>query len=481
MTQTYRVTSLCALGLLVACAGACTPDGADPGTPAPSNAATGEEGDDSISTDSQFSGIFLDHLVRTRLKQANISPVEAPPPQDATQVALGRDLFFDKELSGTRSISCGTCHHPLLGSADGQSLSRAQGAFGLGPSRVQGPLSQFLPRNAIDLWNRGTPQWTTMFWDGRLGGTRETGFFSPAGDQTPQDFTNALAAFVIIPVTPREEMRGFVDELDRLGNFNELGVIADDDFEGIWEGVMARVLAIENYRARFRDAFPAVAQDQFNIVHLANAVGAFMTDAFTALDSPFDRYLGGSSAALSDDAKRGALLFYGRASCSNCHGGNLQTDFGFHNIASPQVGGGRGADAPLDVGRERVSNDPADRFKFRTPSLRNTELTGPWMHNGAFADLEDAVRHHLNPQASLFNYDPTQVEPELVGTEVTDPAVLQSLLATRSPALAVKGPPLSNQEVRQLMAFLSSLTDPASLNQFDLLPQTVPSGLPVAD
>jgi cytochrome c peroxidase len=227
--------------------------------------------------------------------------------------------------------------------------------------------------------------------------------------------------------------------------------------------------------------YPDVPEGQYTVVHLANPVGAFMTAAFTALDAPFDRYVAGDDAALSESAKRGGALFYGRASCSSCHSGGLQIDQGFHNIAAPQVGTGKGDEAPLDYGRGRITGEVADRFKFRTPSLRNIELEGPWMHNGAFANLEDAVRHHLDPASSLRAYDDSQMEPELIGTYQGSKETIDLLLSTVDPALPVKGAPLTDKDVADLMAFLSSLTDPASLNLLHLIPDSVPSGLPVYD
>ncbi len=421
----------------------------------------------------------LDAELRALLDSEGVTEVESPQAQDPALVELGQLLFFEKEISGRRNISCATCHHPLLGSADGQSQSRGQGGVGLGPQRVHGPDSLFLARNALSLWNRGVPGWDVMFWDGRLGGNPTDGYFSPAGDATPQEFSNALAAFSIIPLTPDEEMRGFPDEPDVFGEVNEMAHLTNDDFAEIWPMVVDRAMAVPEYQQRFQAVFPEAAE--INIVHLCEALGAFMTDAFTALDSPFDRYLAGDDAALSDAQKRGALLFYGRANCGSCHSGGLQTDMLFHNVATPQVGTGRPEDAPLDLGHFRVSDDDADKYKFRTPSLRNIELEGPWMHNGAYAELEDVVRHHLDPEGWLLAYDDTQVEPELAGSLQSSPELMDDLLNRLDPALAVEGEPLSDDDVADLMAFLSALTDPSSLNLFHLIPAEVPSGLPVDD
>jgi cytochrome c peroxidase len=422
-----------------------------------------------------------DFALRKLLVSQRVFPVRPGPPQDPKRVAVGRALFFDKELSGPRNISCATCHHPTLGSADAQSQSRAQGAVGLGKNRKLTPGTEFLPRNALSLWNRGVPEWETMFWDGRLGGNRRDGFFSPAGNLTPQGFSDALSAFAIMPVSADEEMRGFPGQKDRLGNENELSTLKDDDFVQIWDGLAARINAIPKYRSMMKAAFPRVAEGKHSFVDIANALGAFMGEAFTALDSPFDRYLKGRSSALTEAQKRGAALFYGRANCSSCHFGALQTDQGFHNIASPQVGSGRGEDVPLDAGRSRVSNQPEDKFKFRTPSLRNIELEGPFMHNGAFVSLEATVRHHLNPAKSLATYVDDQVEPELRGKFQNDAATIAALLNTVDPQLAVKGAPLTETEIQELLQFLSALTDPSSRRLERLVPETVPSGLPVVD
>ena len=423
----------------------------------------------------------IDILLRGQLRRLKVRPVRPPPRQDPAKVELGRNLFFDRELAGPRNISCATCHNPLLGSADGQSQSRGQGAIGLGPARRQDgeQFFEFLPRNALSLWNRGVPGWDVMFWDGRLGGTREEGFFSPAGPDTPQDVANALSLFTVIPITPAQEMRGFPGQKDIFGNVNELEGLTDTDFVQIWDKLIDRIVAIPGYVDLLQAAFPDTPAEEITISQLSDALGAFQTEAFTALDAPFDRYLAGDNRALSDAGKRGALLFYGRANCADCHAGALQTDFQFHNIAAPQIGGGRPGFEPLDLGFAETTGEPTDRFKFRTPSLRNIELEGPYFHNGAYADLEDAVRHHLDPIGALRSYDPSQVEPELVGTLVDDRGVEAELIETLDPALRVSGRPLSDADVDDILEFLAALTDRASLNTFELIPDRVPSGLPL--
>jgi cytochrome c peroxidase len=425
-------------------------------------------------------GRALDRELRAVVRGSGISPLDPSPTSEPAKVALGQALFFDKELSGNRDVSCATCHHPRMSTADGISLSIGTGGGGLGPDRTLGSGRDFIARNATDLFNRGLPEWSTMFWDSRVNGTPEIGFHSPAVGQLPPGLDNVLAAQVLFPVTSNEEMRGEPGDRDTLGNPNELASIMDEDFAAIWDGLMARLLSLPEYRELFAAAYPDVPMDQLGFQHAANAIAAFEIDAWTYFDSPWDRYVAEDDGALSDEAKRGALLFYGKAGCGECHAGNLLTDQEAHNMAVPQLGPGKDDEAPLDIGRARVTHYPGDMFAFRTPPLRNVELTGPWMHNGAYATLEGAVRHMLAPQLSLQAYDPAQLVPELAMVLHDDPAAIELLLATLDP-LAVTPVALSDEEFNDLMAFLRAFTDPAALDLQQDIPASVPSGLTVED
>ena len=127
----------------------------------------------------------LDQQLQQAMIQAGCSPVDPGPMPAAAKVALGQALMFDKEISGNRDISCATCHHPLLHTSDGLSVSIGTGGRGLGPARVLGAGRNLIPRNAPEVFNRGLPEWRTMFWDMRVSGTADTGFLSPAGESAP--------------------------------------------------------------------------------------------------------------------------------------------------------------------------------------------------------------------------------------------------------------------------------------------------------
>ncbi len=398
------------------------------------------------------------------------------PSTDPAKVALGKSLFFDKLLSGNRNISCSTCHTPTAFTGDGLPLAKGQGGEGLGLSRSAlvgddgSPV--LIPRNSPEIFNRGN--FTTMFWDARVADNGDGTFTSPAGDRLPEGLDGALAVQAMFPVTSGDEMRGTAGD-------NELANIAVDDLVSVWAGLMARLLANDEYVSLFAAAYPDVLADDLNFGHAANAIAAFEIEHWTLDDSPFDNYLNGDTSAMSDSAKRGAILFYGSANCSSCHSGSLLTDELFHNRVVPQLGPGKGNDDDGlgDYGRANVTSDDGDRYKFRTPPLRNVAATGPWMHDGAFTTLEAAVRHELDPQTSATNYDASQLPDEFAavyrGNKTAD------IIAAADP-VDTAAIDLSDSQVADIVSFLQALTSPsiATLSINDI-PQSVPSGLPLAD
>ncbi|MDW8326546.1 MAG: FG-GAP-like repeat-containing protein [Anaerolineales bacterium] len=420
-----------------------------------------------------------DARLRALMEQAGVRRPTLPPAPRAELVKLGEALFWDPELSGNRDISCATCHHPLKGTGDNLSVSIGTGGVGLGEQRIRlEERRDFIPRNASPLFNLGYLEWKVLFWDGRLSGTPATGFDTPASDRLPAGLDNLLAAQAMFPVTSRDEMRGLRGDVDIFGRPNELAMLPDYTARPIWSALMKRLLAIPGYVELFRAAYPDVPVEELGFQHAANALAAYQSVTFTFEDSPFDRYLHGETDAFTEAQKRGALLFYGEAGCATCHSGGLLTDQKFHNLAVPQLGDGKGREQPFDFGRARETGNDCERYAFRTPPLRNVAITGPWMHNGAFTTLEAAVRHHLNPEASLRAYDPEQLAPNLRETCQDDPAVLASILKTKS-ANASERAALTDNQIRDLLAFLESLTSPSALNLSHTIPASVPSGLPV--
>jgi cytochrome c peroxidase len=425
----------------------------------------------------------IDAELRHSLGRWGTVPIGPTPAQPPALVDLGQALMFDKVLSGNRDIACATCHNPVTDAGDGLALAIGTGGSGLGRSRTLGPGRQFIPRNAPTLLNTGlgTPY---LFWDGRVSGFGFGGggpFQTPAGNALPSGLPTLLAAQAMFPVMNREEMRGAPGDHDRFGNPNELAQFGDSDFVGLWQAVMQRLLAIPEYVSKFNAAFPGTPTSALGFEHAATAIAAFETQALTRTDSPFDRYLQHDDAAMTAEQKRGALLFFGdTARCAGCHGGPLLGGQNFANAGVPQLGPGVGNGAPLDLGRGELFNQEFYKFAFRATPLRNVELTAPYMHDGAFADLEAVLKHYNDVPRALREYDASQLPSALQqmyhGDDATIAAVRANLDSRLTQPLG-----LTEVEIRELVAFLKALTDPSARDLTSLIPVRVPSGLPVQE
>jgi cytochrome c peroxidase len=425
----------------------------------------------------------IDNQLRQLLNDQGVGPLDPGGGHSQAQIALGQALFFDRELSGNRDTSCATCHHPFLATGDGLALpvgTAPENPGALGFDRIKGTDREFVPRNAPEVFNRGSSLWKSMFWDSRVLEDENGNFKSPAGDQLLPGLNSVVYIQAMFPVTSRDEMRGRDGDLTFEGDVNEIAQIPDQDLHGIWSALMNRLLAYEEYRNMFAAAYPSKPLSEMTFAHVANAIGAFEIDAFTMLDSPFDRYLAGENSALSQRQKQGAMLFYGRAKCASCHSGSLMTDQRHWGLAVPQLGPGKAPYGPYDAGRFLINNDARDAFAFRTPPLRNVAKTGPYMHNGAFKDLKSAIEHHANPLVSLLTYRPrNQLDQiELRSTVLRDWRTMLLLATTLDGGQLPRR--LSRRDVLDLEAFLESLTAPDLEARLEAtIPDHVPSGLPV--
>lgn len=416
---------------------------------------------------------LIDDL-RDALDDAGVVAIPEPPQASDELFDLGQALSFDKILSGPRDISCLTCHHPSLGSDDDRALPLGVGGVGLGQDRIGGP---DIPRNAPELFNRHALD--TMFWDNRVVSDGSGGFITPAGPALTQEMVDTftfgvLSAQAMFPVTSREEMRGEVGT-------SELGDLADTDFTGIWDALMVRLGAIPSYVQMFEAAYPGTDFDDMTFAHAANAMAAFEAIGFATTDSPFQQFVAGDDRALSRRELQGGIAFFDLG-CGECHNGPMLSDEQNHNTALAQLGPGKG-DGPTgadDFGRERVTGDPDDRYAFRTTPLFNVELTGPYGHAGQFAELRDHIAHYIDPASSLREYEVSaHVDEEALWPLVLDNA--EAILATLSRRTAARIRGSGDEPVRLIERFLTSLTGDSATSRADLVPPSVPSGLPVAD
>lgn len=409
-------------------------------------------------------------------------PYDEPefPEHDSALIELGQLLFYDPVLSGSKTVSCATCHHPNHATGDGVSLGLGDGGVGLGPDRIvdaKNPPEQRIPRNAPPLFNLGATEFTVFFHDGRLeqDTSRPSGIRTPLGKEMEAGFASALSAQSMFPVLSSDEMAGHYAEND-VAQAVRQGLITGPG--GAWDILSKRIETIPEYRARF-DA--VIGPEPIAFTDISDALAAFLDFEWRGVASPFDLYLR-NGIEMEPAAMRGMDLFYGKADCAACHSGRFQTDHDFHAIAMPQIGPGKAArfeSHARDTGRMRVTGDPADAYAFRTPPLRNITQTAPYGHGGAYATLEGVVRHHLDPVAALVSYDIEQaILPRM---KVDDLRVLNDTEEMQAIAAAnvLQPQTLRDAEVGDILAFLNALTDPQSIRGALGIPQSVPSGLPI--
>ncbi len=408
--------------------------------------------------------VALRALIETRGLTGDPAAGRTFPGIDDPRAVLGRKLFFSKSLGGDFDSACVTCHHPALGGGDGLALSIGVGADDpdlLGPGRTHPDGDFTVPRNApttfnIALWSKG------LFWDSRVEGLDEQGDEirtpdSEFGTPDPQAGQSIVAAQARFPVTSADEMRGF--EFVSGGTNDELRAALEQRLQddGRWA-------------AEFEGAF---GSPEVTYARIAEAIAVYeQSQIFT--DTPWRAYVEGDDDAIDQAAKRGALLFFGNvedggASCAGCHTGDFFTNESFASICAPQIGRGKGDGATEtgDFGRERETSGQGDRYTFRTPTLLNVAATGPYLHSGAYDDLADVVRHHLDPIAAAMQYDPATVQGAAADDFDQNISEMVDFLQSSDRVISTFRVPLeySELEVQDLVAFLEALTDPCVLDR----------------
>lgn len=401
------------------------------------------------------------------------------------QAKLGQLLFYDKILSGNKNISCGTCHHHTHFGTDGLSLGIGEGGSGVGPNRTAGENSdrirRRIPRNVPALWNIGANDIQLLFHDGRLSFSDDygTGFNSPAQEWLPSGLSGIVAAQALFPMAARFEMAGDPEE-------NAIARSAFDRIDHVWPHIVKRLQAIDEYEHLFVNAFAHIDSSlDITIVDVANALAAFQMTEWQSYDSAFDRYLLGDKTALTENQLAGMNLFYGSAGCSACHSGKLLTDQQFHALGLPVFGPGRTRawdPMPRDTGRMGESDRLEDSYRFRTPALRNVEVTGPYGHNGAYKSLRKMIQHHLQPEQSRDAWQRSDaLLPDIPWLNDVDRIIAQDKREMQRYAAKLDIDPmqLNDLQIDQLLAFMGALTGSSIDNSPLGVPDSVPSGLPV--
>jgi cytochrome c peroxidase len=306
-------------------------------------------------------------------------------PLTVEKIALGEGLYFDKRLSVDGAVSCATCHDPATAFADRNSL-----AVGVG-GRVG---TRNVPTTLNSMFNQ------SQFWDGRA---------------------RSLEAQAMQPLLNPLEM-GMPDR----------------------EAVVTRLNAIPEYRQSFDAAFGAGA---ITFENVARAIASYERTLLSA-DSPFDRFMAGNPQAISQAQKRGWQLFRGKANCIACHtftpGSPFFTDYKFHNtgittgdlnlevllnglrsnsleqLDSERLNELAHTEKLTELGRFLITKQKKDIGAFKTPTLRDIELTAPYMHNASEKTLLDVMKFY-NEGSKKNRYLDEKIRPlNLSDEELSD-------------------------------------------------------------
>ena len=322
-------------------------------------------------------------------------------PMSPAKVELGRWLFYDTRLSGNKTMSCATCHIQALAFTDGR-------------ARSVGSTGETHPRSSMSLVN--------VAYASRLA------WANPLLDRIEDQ--------AVIPLLG--------DDPIEMG----LGQRADD--------VAALLRSDARYSSLVVKAFPN-DQDPHSLLNGIRAIAAFVR-TIVSLDSPYDRYMAGDNSALSEAALRGMDLFFSeRLECFHCHGGFNFSDstthantrvesVGYHNTGLYNVAG-TGSYPADNTGLYDMTGERRDMGRFKAPSLRNVAVTAPYMHDGSIGSLVDVIRHYERGGRLIE-------QGEYAGDGRLSPFKSEF----------VRGFELTDEERKDLVAFLHALTDKAVLS-----------------
>ncbi|HEV8588331.1 MAG TPA: cytochrome c peroxidase, partial [Pyrinomonadaceae bacterium] len=333
-----------------------------------------------------------------------LAPLEPPPAPLANQVTaakayLGKALFWDEQLSSTRTVACGTCHFATNGGSDSRAIVNSTRSTNPGTDGIFNTADDvFASPGVISNNSDGTYNWSatygfreqvtgrksrsyvdagysnSLFWDGRATST----FTDPIGGGVVLQNGAALESQAIGPPVSSAEMahanRTWNDVAVRVAQSKPLAVSPSVP------------LALNNwidgrtYPELFEEAF---GTPEVTPARIAMAIATFERTVYSDR-TPFDQAV--AQIAPLDAAEIRGQGVFNQSRCNVCHAGSLFSDNAFHNIGvRPQF---------EDTGRFQVTGNPNDIGEFRTPSLRDVGLRGPYFHNGRFATLEDVVEFY---------------------------------------------------------------------------------------
>jgi cytochrome c peroxidase len=419
-------------------------------------------------------------ILTSSLSSAQIGTVPEPPGNPITldKANLGKVLFWDEQLSSTRTVACGTCHLPRAGGADPRSLdlgvdSTHPGFDGLlgsaddisgSPGVIRNLANGHLEKDAIfglglQVTGRNTPSMINaafapeLFWDGRASDT----FRDPVTGAVVLARGAALESQAAGPPVSDVEMghvgRDWTEIEAQLGALEPLALAEDIPLAlKAWMGG-------QSHGELFELAF---GSPEISAARVAMALATYERTLISD-QAPFDAFLAGNTGALTRQERQGRAVFNGPGRCNLCHGGPLLTDQRFHNI---------GLRPPVeDPGRAEVTGALRDRGRFKTPSLRNVALRAPYFHNGSATTLEEVVSFYNRGGDFGVNQD-LRIVPLGLGRGQQD-ALVAFLGALTDPRVAGRAAPFDRPTLFSESSRASSLIGVSSPSTGGALPRII--------
>lgn len=304
------------------------------------------------------------------LASANIT-IPADNPLTKAKIELGRQLYFDPRLSLDSTISCASCHHPDHGYGFNT-------RFGVGIEGQEGG------RNSPVSFNRILSG--AQFWDGRAESV-EAQAVGPIANPIEMGFTHEAC------VERLKSIPGYSLQFKKV--FPDSGVTIENVGKAI--ASFERIVITNPSPADYYEPLRTLETQYAELLANPAEFEEFEPDAYELWLELKEK---SEAHPMSEEAKRGRDLFFSeRANCVLCHSGANFTDELYHNL-----GVGMEVEKP-DLGRFEVTGEERDHGAFKTPTLRNIELTAPYMHDGSQATLEEVVEWyakggHANPWLS---------------------------------------------------------------------------------
>ncbi len=386
-------------------------------------------------------GKMFHYVLADEYDLAHLPNQDPANPITRSKVELGKMIFFDPGLgqdaldeSCYETYSCATCHVPEAGFLPGRIQGIADGAQGFG---FQGSV-----RNKLDYYEEieldaqgirplsvlNVAYMTNTLWSGLFGA-------KDVNEGTEDAWVGPLASVNHHGYTGLESQNIEGVELHRMS-------------------VNEHVLEDYGYKTLFDKAFPEISEEErYTDETISFALGAYLRTLLTTR-APFQQWLKGDHTAMTDAQKRGALHFFGKANCTNCHNGPSFSSMTFHALGTKdlhEAGGlNTGPEDARNLGRGMFTGRSEDAYKFKVPQLYNLKDYSTFFHGSSKTSLEDVVEFKLKARSENSNVSDDHLSPAFSPVDLTP------------------------EETSELVDFLRHALYDAEIDRY--VPQEVPSG-----